>query len=168
MPTSNQTDLVKTTKWSLRCLEHKKTGLAFELKNLQTDSSHKLIFSCYGTNNITQPSFWTSGYYPIEFKSNFPVNFENFNNNLASIKPAEGHPEFHVMKIGWLVTIIIPQPSGEGNGSWDLYGNCRIEYGSVEAVSRQGSTVPGGISVAAGDVNSTFVSGAVWSGVFDR
>src|SRR5215211_4959735 len=134
MATSNQTDLVKTTKWSLRCLEHKRTGLSFELKNLQTKRSHKLIFSCVGMNNITQPSYWTQGFYPMEFKTKFPANFENFNNNLAVIKPAEGHPEFHLLKIGWLAATKILQPYGDSIGSWDLYGNCRIEYGNGELV----------------------------------
>ena len=168
MATSNETDLVKTTKWSLRCLEHKKTGFSLELKNIQTSRSHKMIFSCHGTNTISQPSYWTLGFYPMEFKTKFPVNFENFNSNLASIKPAEGHSKFHMLKIGWLATTRIHQPYGEGFGSWDLYGNCRIEYGNGEVVAPPVSTIPNGDGIPSEEVSFNYANGAVWSGVYDR
>jgi hypothetical protein len=144
----NQIDTEKSTDWSLRCVANKKQGLAFELTNLKTGRTHKLIFSGLGTSNVYRISEWTRGTYQIPFKTKVPANFEDFNNNLAVLKPGEGYDKYvHVFTIGWLATIKVNQPHGKEYGRWDLYGNCRVEYGSgTIAASASQSSVRGRIT----------------------
>jgi hypothetical protein len=157
----NQIDSEKSTDWLLRCLANKKQGLAFELTNLKTGRTHKLIFSGLGTSNVFRLSEWTRGTYPIPFKTKFPANFENFNNNLALLKPGEGYDKYiHILTIGWLATIKLNQPHGNEYGMWDLYGNCRVEYGSgTLAVSGSASRVSGRITAVAVDNSDPMSAG---------
>ena len=104
--------------------------------NLKTKRAHKLILSAAGTDEISKASNWTQGIYPQEFKTNFPASFENFDDCLALLTPRSGtNCNNHILRIGWLASIEINQPHGEGFGTWYLYGNCRIEYGNGESKS---------------------------------
>ncbi len=133
-------DATQSTEWGLRCLSHQTNELTFELTNLKTNRAHKLIFTGSGSETTGKESGWTSGFYQDVFETNFPANFENFNETFAFLTPGCGKTgNTHLFRIGWLAAIEINQPPGEGFRSWHLYGNCRIEYGSGERKNGTGS-----------------------------
>jgi hypothetical protein len=159
---NNQIDTEKSTDWSLRCLDNKKQELAFELTNVKTGRKHKLIFSGLGTNNVHRISEWTRGTFSIQFKTKFPANFENFDNTLAMLKPGEGaNKHIHVFTVGWLATINVIQSHGNEFGMWNLYGNCRVEYGSGARIASAGSAsrVGGRITSVVVDVSDPYSAG---------
>jgi hypothetical protein len=139
-------DTVQSTEWSLRCLSHQKNVLTFELENIKTKRVHKMIFKGNGTDEVTKDGNWLQGVYDEKFKTNFPATFENFDETLAMLTPrSDGYNNTHLLRIGWLASVVICQPHKEGFGAWYLYGVCRIEYGSGEGkYSRVQPTTSGG------------------------
>jgi hypothetical protein len=143
-------DANQTNEWSLRCLAHQEKKLTFELVNLQTKRTHRLIFSGAGTDDIKKDDNWTQGLYPIKFKTKFPAGFENFDGTAAIITPDGAATFTHTLRIGLLATIEINQSHSPGLGMWYMVGTCRIEYGNGKAAPAAGKAFPGGVSVAAG------------------
>jgi len=138
-------DATQSTEWGLRCLSHQTNVLTFELQNVKTKRVHKLIFSGGGTDDISEPSVWTEGLYPLYFTTKFPANFENFDGALSILTPGGNSSDFyHLLRIGLLATINIAQGHGNGFGKWYLYGFCRIEYGSGERKSQSEGYYSGG------------------------
>lgn len=128
-----EADTILSTEWALLYLTRRKNMMTFELTNRKSNRTHKLIFSNAGTDDIIKESGSTCGVYPNNFKTNYPASFENFDDTLTVLTPGgKGQKYIHILRIGWLATVVISQPHGEGYGTWYLYGNCRIEYGSGE------------------------------------
>jgi hypothetical protein len=137
------TDTTPSTEWALSCLTHEKCGFIFELLNRDTDRAHRLFFFGFGTDTIPKASAvaktdafmfdWTEGKYFHRFTLDKPATFDDFNST-ASIKPDRSwDPTGHIMSIGSLTKIKIPQVYMDFepfNWLWDMVGITRIQYGN--------------------------------------
>lgn len=124
-------DATLSTNWAIGCLSYQKYILTLELLNRDTDRAHKLIFSGSGTDTVKDPFEWLQGQYYQKFETKFAANFSNFRNPITILTPEYGEATIqHIMRIGLLATFKIFQCPGDLFGEWNLYGTCKLVYGT--------------------------------------